>query len=148
MKVILQSDVAGHGKKGQLVEASDGFARNYLLPRGLAVEASAANLNTMKTQNAAKQHKADTELEEAKEAAARLNGKSVKLKAKTGSSGRLFGAVTTKEIADRLKEECGIEINKQKISLSEPVKAVGTYEIRIRLHADVSAKLTLVVEEE
>ena len=136
MKVILQQDVKGHGKKGQLVEASDGYARNYLLPRKLAVEATAANLNAMKLQDAAKQD------------AARLSGKSLRILVKSGTGGRLFGAVTSKEIAETIKEQCGVEVPKNKIVLADTIKTLGTFTVKIKLHPDVSAEMTLYVADE
>ena len=148
MKVILQQDVKGHGKKGQLVEASDGYARNYLLPRKLAVEATAANLNAMKLQDAAKKHKAETEKAAAEQDAARLSGKSLRILVKSGTGGRLFGAVTSKEIAETIKEQCGIEVAKNKIVLADTIKTLGTFTVKIKLHPDVSAEMTLYVADE
>ena len=129
MKVILQQDVKGLGKQGQLVEASDGYVRNFLLPRKLAVEATASNLNTMKQQEAARKHKAETEKAAALEDAARLSGKSIRISVKSGTGSRLFGAVTSKEIA-------------------ETIKTLGTFPVKIKLHADVSAEMTVYVVDE
>lgn len=148
MKVILQQDVKGHGKKGQLVEASDGYARNYLLPRKLAIEATAANLNAMKLQDAAKKHKAETEKASAEQDAARLSGKSLRIPVKAGTGGRLFGAVTSKEIAETIKVQCGVEVPKNKIVLADTIKTLGTFTVKIKLHPDVTAEMTLYVADE
>ncbi len=148
MKVILQQNVKGHGKKGQLVEASDGYARNYLLPRKLAVEATAANLNAMKLQDAAKKHKAETEKAAAEQDAARLSGKSLRILVKSGTGGRLFGAVTSKEIAETIQEQCGVEVPKNKIVLADTIKTLGTFTVKIKLHPDVSAEMRLYVADE
>lgn len=147
MKVILQADVKGHGKKGQMVEVSDGYGRNYLLPRKLAVEASADNMNTMKRQAA---HKAAQEAEEkrlAQEVAKKLEACVVKVSAKAGAGGRLFGAVTTKEIADGLKEQFGIEIAKNKIVQDEPIKSFGSYELKAKLGYEVIGTVFVQVIE-
>ncbi len=148
MKVILQQDVKGHGKKGQMVEASDGYARNYLLPRKLAVEATADNVNKMQMRDKAVAAQAAAEKAEAEANAAKLKEVMVKLSAKAGMGGRLFGAVTSKEIADGLKAQHGIEIAKTKIVQDEPIKAFGTYELKVKLGHEVSGTLTVVVSEE
>lgn len=148
MKVILQQDVKGHGKKGQMVEASDGYARNYLLPRKLAVEATADNVNKMQMRDKAVAAQAAAEKAEAEANAAKLKDAVVKLSAKAGMGGRLFGAVTSKEIADGLKAQHGIEIAKTKIVQDEPIKAFGTYELKVKLGHEVSGTLTVVVSEE
>ena len=146
MKVILQQDVKGLGKQGQLVEASDGYVRNFLLPRKLAVEATASNLNTMKQQEAARKHKAETEKAAALEDAARLSGKSIRISVKSGS--RLFGAVTSKEIAETIKTQCGVDVPKNKVVLADTIKTLGTFPVKIKLHADVSAEMTVYVVDE
>ena len=148
MKVILQQDVKGHGKKGQMVEASDGYARNYLLPRKLAVEATADNVNKMQMRDKAVAAQAAAEKAEAEANAAKLKEVMVKLSAKAGMGGRLFGAVTSKEIADGLKAQHGIEIAKTKIVQDEPIKAFGTYELKVKLGHEVSGTLKVVVSEE
>ncbi|HHX72045.1 MAG TPA: 50S ribosomal protein L9 [Clostridiales bacterium] len=148
MKVILQQDVKGHGKEGELVEVADGYARNYLLPRKLAVEANAANLNEMKTQAAARAHRAAQALAEAKEAAAKLANCTVKIAAKSGQNGRLFGAVTSKEISEALMAQHGVEINKNKLVLPEPIKSFGQYTIKAKLHSEVAADIKVAVGEE
>ena len=143
MKVILQQDVKGQGKKGQMIEASDGYARNFLLPRKLAVLATAENINTMKMQEKAKKAQEAAEKAEAEATAAKLKELSVKVVAKAGNGGRLFGAVTTKEIADALSAQHGITIQKTKIVQDEPIKAFGTYELKVKLGYEVTGTLTI-----
>ena len=148
MKVILQQDVKGQGKKGQMIEASDGYARNFLLPRKLAVPATAENVNTMKMQEKARMAQQAAEKAEAEAVAARLEQLSVKVVAKGGNGGRLFGAVTSKEIADALSAQHGISIPKTKIVQDEPIKAFGTYEVKAKLGYEVSARFSVSVSEE
>ena len=148
MKVILQQDVKGQGKKGQMIEASDGYARNFLLPRKLAVLATAENINTMKMQEKAKKAQEAAEKAEAEATAAKLKELSVKVTAKAGNGGRLFGAVTTKEIADALSALHGISIQKTKIVQDEPIKAFGTYELKVKLGYEVTGTLKVVVAEQ
>lgn len=148
MKVILQQDVKDQGKKGQLIEASDGYARNYLLPRKLAVEASTDNLNKMKMHDKAKKAQEAAEKAEAEALAAKLRDCVVKVTAKAGTGGRLFGAVTSKEIADALQAQHGITIQKTKIVQEEPIKSFGTYELKCKLGYEVSGTIYAVVAEE
>ena len=147
MKVILQQDVKGQGKKGQMIEASDGYARNFLLPRKLAVPATAENVNTMKMQEKAKKAQEAAEKAEAEATAAKLKELTVKVVAKGGNGGRLFGAVTTKEIADALQAQHGIAIPKTKIVQDEPIKAFGGYELKVKLGYEVTGTLKVVVAE-
>ncbi len=147
MKVILQQDVKDQGKKGQMIEASDGYARNFLLPRKLAVEATADNVNKMKMHDSAVAAQIAAEKAEAVANAAKLKELSVKLTAKSGSGGRLFGAVTSKEIADGLKAQHGIDIAKSKIVQDEPIKSFGTYELKVKLGYEVTGTLKVVVAE-
>lgn len=147
MKVILQADVKGHGKKGTLVEVSDGYGRNYLLPRGLAVEANNANLNVMKTKDAARQHQLEVELAEAKAVAAKLSEKTVRLTAKGGENGKLFGSVTTKDICEALEKQHGIKVEKKKVSCEE-IKHFGTYHAEAKIYPEVSSKFYVMVTEE
>jgi len=147
MKVILQQDVKGQGKKGQLVDVSDGYARNFLLPRRLAVEATADNMNTMKLQEKARREREAAEKAEAQAAAARLAECPVHIAAKAGSGGRLFGAVTSKEICDALQEQYGLNINKSKLVQEEPIKAFGTYELKCKLGYEVTGTIRVVVSE-
>ena len=148
MKVILQQDVKGQGKKGQMVDVSDGYARNFLLPRKLAVEASADNVNTMKLQEKARLAKLAEEKAQAEAVAEQLKGLTVRIVAKAGSGGRLFGAVTTKEISDALKAQHNIDINKAKLVQDEPIKSFGGYELKARLGHDVIGTVKVVVAEE
>ena len=147
MKVILQQDVKGQGKKGQLIEASDGYARNFLLPRKLAVAATAENLNTMKQQDKAKRAQEAAERAAALEIAEKLKGCMVKIPAKAGSGGRLFGSVTSKEVSENLKAQCGLDVAKSKIVQDEPIKAYGTYELKCKLGYEVSGAIQVVVAE-
>ena len=148
MKVILQQDVKGQGKKGQLIEASDGYARNFLLPRKLAVAATAENLNTMKQQEKAKKAQEAAEKAEAEALSEKLKTSVVKLTAKAGTGGRLFGAVTSKEISDGLKAQYGLDVGKSKIVQEEPIKAFGTYELKCKLGYEVTGAIYVVVAEE
>ena len=148
MKVILQQDVKGQGKKGQMIEASDGYARNFLLPRKLAVEATADNVNKMKMQDKAKAAREAAEKAEAQAVAEKLQGLTVKVHAKAGTGGRLFGAVTSKEVSDALKEQYGIEIAKTKIVQDEPIKSFGTFSLKCKLGYEVTGTVNVVVIEE
>ena len=148
MKVILQQDVKGQGKKGQMIEASDGYARNFLLPRKLAVEATADNVNKMKMQDKARRAQEAAEKAEAQAIAEKLKSCTVKLTARAGSGGRLFGAVTSKEIADALKEQYGLEISKAKLVQEEPIKSFGTYELKCTLGYEVTGTVKVTVAEE
>lgn len=148
MKVILQQDVKGQGKKGQMIEASEGYARNFLLPRKLAVEATTDNVNKMKMHDKAVAAQAAAEKAEAEAVATALKEQVVKLHAKAGTGGRLFGAVTSKEISDALKAQFGVDIAKTKIVQDEPIKSFGTYELKVKLGYEVSGTLYVVVAEE
>lgn len=147
MKVVLLADVKGVGKKGELINASDGYARNFLLPRKLAKEANAQAMNELKNAEASKAYKIKTETDEAKRAAEALEGKSVKITAKAGLNGKLFGAVTEKEVAQEIKKQFGLEIDKRKINLSSDIKAFGVYPAEIKLYAGITAKLSVAVTE-
>lgn len=147
MKVILQQDVRGQGKKGQLIEASDGYARNFLLPRKLAVEATTDNVNKMKMQDKARKAQEAAEKAEAEAVAEKLKALSVKVSAKAGAGGRLFGAVTSKEISDSLKAQFGLDVAKAKIVQDEPIKAFGTYQLKVKLGYEVTGTLNVVVAE-
>ena len=148
MKVILQQDVKGQGKKGQMVEVSDGYGRNFLLPRKLAVEATAENINTMKMQDKAKQARAAEEKAAAEAAAEKLKSCQVKIRARAGQGGRLFGSITSREISDELKAQHGIDVNKSKIVLSEPIKSFGSFEVKCRLGSEVSGVIYVLVVED
>ena len=147
MKVVLLQDIKGTGKKGELVSVSDGYARNFLFPRKLAKEANAQAMNELKNAEAAKAHKIEVEKANAKDAADKLEGKSIKLYAKGGQGGRLFGSVTAKEIAEEIKKVYHIDIDKRKIEIDGDIKAFGTYECQIKLYTGISAKIYAVVSE-
>lgn len=145
MNVILKADVQGTGKAGDLVNVSDGYAKNFLLKRNLATEANAAAVNEKNTRDAAAAHHAQVELDNAKEIAKKLDGKEIKISAKAGANGKLFGAITTKEIAEELAKQFKLEINKKKITLGSDIKSHGEYSFQIKLHTKVSATLKLIV---
>ena len=147
MKVILQQDVRGQGKKGQLVDVSDGYARNFLLPKKLAVIATAENLNTMKQQEKARKAQEAAEKAEAQATAKKLEGLMVKIPAKAGEGGRLFGAVTAKEISEALSAQHGVDIAKTKLVLDEPIKACGGYQIKAKLGYEVVGTVSVMVTE-
>lgn len=148
MKVILQQDVKGQGKRGQMVEVSDGYGRNFLLPRKLAVEATAENVNTMKMQDKAKQARLAEERAQAEALSQQLKSCQVKISARAGQGGKLFGAVTAKEISEGLKAQFDIDVNKSKMALTEPIKSFGTYEVKCKLGSEVSGTIYVLVCEE
>ena len=148
MKVILQQDVKGQGKKGQMVEVSEGYARNYLLHRKLAIAATADAINTMNLKEKARKAEEARQKAEAEATAEKLKECMVKLTAKAGNGGRLFGAVTTKEISDGLKAQFGLDIPKQKLVLDEPIKAFGSYQVKAKLGFEVSGTVYVSVFEE
>ncbi len=147
MKVILKEDVKKLGSMGQIVTVADGFARNYLVPRGLAVEASSKNVASLKHAQRVIQEKAKKVKESLEEFAARLSKITLVMQAKAGEEGKLFGSVTSMDIAEKLKSE-GIEIDRKKISLEEPIKRLGTYSVSIHLHPEINAQIALQVVEE
>ena len=148
MKIILKQDIRGKGKKGQMIEAAEGYARNFLIPKGLAVEATPDAVNTMNLQAKAKA-KADAEAKaEALAVAEKLKASQVKLTAKGGEGGKLFGAVTGKEISGALKEQCGMDIDGKKLVLEQPIKSFGTYEVKAKLGYEVSGTVYVHVIEE
>lgn len=147
MKIILLQDEKKLGKKGDIIEASEGYARNYLLPKKIGVEANAKNLNDLKLQKANDDKKAKELLESCQKLAAELEQKPVVVKIKAGEGGRTFGSVSTKEIAAAFKEQYGLDIDKKKIQLADNLKNFGTYEVVVKLHPQVAAKLTVKVTE-
>ena len=147
MKVILLQDVKGKGKKGQLLEISDGYARNFLLPRKLAVEATADAMNTKKMNDKAAAEKEAKERAEALEISKQLRETILVVTAKGGGAGRLFGSVTNQEISDALKAKTGINLDKRKIVIADPIKSVGTYTVQCKLGYEISAPLTVKIEE-
>ena len=146
MKVVLKQDVKGLGKKGELVNTSDGYARNFLFPKGLASEANAQNLSELKNRQQAEKYRIETETAAAKKSAAEISGKTIKMTAKAGQNGKLFGSVTSKEIAEKLKSEFGINVDKRKIVVDD-IKQFGTYEFEVKLYQGISAKLFVMVGE-
>lgn len=146
MKVILLKDVKGQGKKGDIIEASDGYARNFLLPRKLAVEPTKTALNELKGQQDSKSYREQKEFDEASSLAKKISAVTVEVSAKAGESGKLFGAVTTSEIADKLKMVHHIVVDKKKIVLSEPIKTVGLFTMPVKLHPKVTAELKVSVK--
>ena len=147
MKVILLQDVRGKGKKGQMLEVSDGYARNYMLPRKIAIEATADAVNTMRMNDKATQERIAKEKAEAMEVSKKLREMTVVVNAKGGGNGRLFGSVTNQEIADALKAKTGIALDKRKIVLDEPIKSVGVYTVKCKLGYEINAELKIEVKE-
>lgn len=147
MKVILLQDVKSLGKKNQIVDINDGYARNFVLPKKLGIEANNKNLNDLKLQKAREAKLAQEELEKAKELAEKISEKSVELSVKTGEGGKVFGAVSTKEIAAAAKQQLGLDIDKKKMKLDEAIKTLGTHLVNVKLHKEVTAQLKVVVKE-
>lgn len=145
MKVILTADVKGQGKKDQVINVSDGYARNFLFPKKLAVPADAGALNDVKNKEASKQHKIDVERAAAQDVAKKLENIVLRMVYAAGPDKRLYGSVTSKEIAENLKKEYGIEVDKRKINLPEPIKSFGSYSVDVKLFSDVSGKINIEV---
>lgn len=146
MDVILKADVKGLGKKGEKVKASDGYARNFLFPKGLAIEANAQSLTELRNREQAQQHKIDLEIAAANASKEKINGKTVKLTAKAGTSGRLFGSVTSKDVAAEIKKQYSVDVDKRKITMDD-IKAFGSYKIDVKLYQNISAEMTVSVSE-
>lgn len=147
MKVVLLQDVKAQGKKGELVTVSDGYARNYLFPRNLATPADAKAMSELKNRESSKQYHAEMALKEAKEAAAKVEGKEIRIAAKAGSAGKLFGAVTSKRVAEELKTVFGIGVEKKFVQMDD-IKQFGTFPVKVKFHQEVSATLNVTVAEE
>nr|WP_296461478.1 50S ribosomal protein L9 [uncultured Acetatifactor sp.] len=147
MKIILLQDEKKLGKKGDVIEASDGFARNYILPKKIGIEATPKNMNELKLQKASQDKRAQEQLEAARALAAQLEDKQIVVKIKGGEGGRTFGSVSSKEIATACQEQHGIEVDKKKIQLPESIKSFGSYEVPIKLHPQVTGKLAVKVTE-
>lgn len=147
MKVIFLQDVKSSGKKGEVKTVADGYARNMLLPKGYAVEATAKNMNLLEGQKASAQHKMDLEIAAAKEAAAKVKGKKVKISAKAGSNGKLFGSVTAGNVADALNEQFGVKVDKKKIALSTDIKNFGSYTAVIKFYNGITETIDIDVDE-
>ncbi len=148
MKVILLQDVKPHGKKGDMVEINDGYARNFIIPKKLGVEATNANMNDLKLQKANQEKIAAQQLADAKELAAKLESIKVNVKIKTGEGGRTFGSITAKEIADALKKQHNIDIDKKKIVMKDAIKSVGSFSVNVKLHTQVNTELGIEVDSE
>ena len=148
MKVILLQDVKPHGKKGDMVEINDGYARNFIIPKKLGVEATNANVNDLKLQKANQEKIAAKQLADAKELAAKLESLKVNLKIKTGEGGKTFGSITAKEIADALKKQHDIDIDKKKIVMKDAIKSIGQFSVSVKLHTKVNAELSVNVDSE
>ena len=146
MEVILNQDVKALGKKGEKVTVAEGYARNFLFPRKLAVEVSAQTITELKNREASNQHKIDTDIANAKAAAAKLSGKELKIIAKAGANGKLFGSVTSKEVAAEIKKQLGLDIDKRKVVMHD-IKSFGSFEAEVKLYQGISAKLSVVVGE-
>lgn len=147
MKVIFLQDVKGSGKKGEVKNVADGYARNMLLPKGYAVEATAQNMSKLQGQQSSAQHKIDLEIQAAKEAAAKINGKKVNIKAKAGSNGKLFGSVTAGNVADAISEQLEVKVDKKKIVLSADIKNFGSYTAVVKLYNGISEMIDVEVIE-
>lgn len=147
MKVILLEDVKTLGKKGQIVEVNDGYARNMIIPKKLGIEATPTNLNNLKLKKANEEKIALENLEKAKALGAKVSELTVIVKIKGGEGGRVFGSVSSKEIAEETKKQHGVELDKKKIILDEPIKAFGTFEVGVKLHPEVTVKMRVKVEE-
>ena len=148
MKVIFLKDVKGTAKKGEMKEVSDGYARNFLFPKGIAKEANAVNINEHKQQEKGKEIKAQREEEEARRLGEKIRGTKVEIFSKAGDGGRLFGAITSKDIAEALGRKLGLDIDKKKILLNDPIKTLGITEVEIKLHTRVSTKISVEVKEQ
>lgn len=147
MKIILIQDVKKLGKKGEIINVNDGYARNYILPQKLGIEANSKNLNDLKLQKIKEEKDAQKLLDDAKELAEKIGGQVVAVKIKGGEGGKVFGSISSKEIAEAMKKQCGLEIDKKKIQLQEPIRSFGTHEVGIRLHPQVTGTLRVKVEE-
>ena len=148
MKVILTADIKGKGKKGQVIEVSDGYARNFLFPRGLATQVTNAAMNDLKGKEMREAFHKEQELLAAKETAAKLSGKTVRLSARAGEGGRLFGSITSQAVADAIKMQLHVVIDKRKIVMGEGIKTIGETEVDIKVYPEISARIKVLVEEE
>ncbi|MGR6837303.1 50S ribosomal protein L9 [Syntrophomonas erecta] len=148
MKVIFLEDVKGKGKQGEIKEVADGYARNYLLPKGLAVEATQTRVKENQEKKRRKQKQQEKEKTEALELKKKLEGKSIRIKARTGGGDKLFGAVTAKEIADTINEQLGIQIDKKKVDFKDPIKHLGQYKIKLKIYPAIQTDIMVIVEAE
>ncbi len=146
MKVILTADVKGHGKKGQMVEASDGYARNFLLPKGLAIVADKSSITEMKSKESAAAYHKEQEKQQAMELAEKIKASVVSFKAKAGENGKLFGSITAKDVAEQLKMQCHLVVDKKKIHLPDGIKTLGTTDVLVKVYPEITASLKVKVE--
>ena len=146
MKVLLLEDVKAQGKKGEIINVSDGYAKNFLFPKNLAKEATQQVINEVKAKNDSAQYKKETERKAAVELAGKINGKAIEFQTTGGADGRLYGAVTTKDIADKISQQLGITVDKKKIVLGDNIKRTGEYAVKIKLYPEVSAELKIIVK--
>ena len=146
MKVILTADVKGQGKKGELCNVSDGYARNFLFPKGLAVEANAQSLTELRNREQSNQHKIDVEIAQANDSKAKLQGKIIKITAKAGNNGKLFGSVTSKEVAAEISKQFAVKVDKRKITMDD-IKTFGSFKIEVKLYTNIVAEMTVMVGE-
>lgn len=146
MEVILKADVKGLGKKGEKVKASDGYARNFLFPKGLAVEANAQSLTELRNREQSNQHKIDMEISAANDSKSKLQGKIIKITAKAGNNGRIFGSVTAKEVAAEIDKQFAVKVDKRKITMDD-IKNFGSYKIQVKLYTNIVAEMTVMVGE-
>jgi large subunit ribosomal protein L9 len=146
MDVILKADVKGLGKKGEKVKASDGYARNFLFPKGLAVEANAQSLTELRNREQSNQHKIDVEIAQANDSKAKLQGKIIKITAKAGNNGKLFGSVTSKEVAAEISKQFAVKVDKRKITMDD-IKTFGSFKIEVKLYTNIVAEMTVMVGE-
>ena len=146
MEVILKADVKGLGKKGEKVKASDGYARNFLFPKGLAVEANAQSLTELRNREQSNQHKIDMEIAAANDSKSKLQGKIIKITAKAGNNGRIFGSVTAKEVAAEIDKQFAVKVDKRKITMDD-IKNFGSYKIQVKLYINIVAEMTVMVGE-
>ena len=146
MEVILKADVKGLGKKGEKVKASDGYARNFLFPKGLATEANAQSLTELRNREQSNQHKIDVEIAAANDSKAKLQGKTIKITAKAGNNGKLFGSVTSKEVAAEIAKQFGVKVDKRKLSMDD-IKTFGSVKVEVKLYTNIVAEMTVMVGE-
>ena len=146
MEVILKADVKGLGKKGEKVKASDGYARNFLFPKGLATEANAQSLTELRIREQSNQHKIDVEIAAANDSKAKLQGKTIKITAKAGNNGKLFGSVTSKEVAAEIAKQFGVKVDKRKLTMDD-IKTFGSFKVEVKLYTNIVAEMTVMVGE-
>lgn len=146
MEVILKADVKGLGKKGEKVKASDGYARNFLFPKGLATEANAQSLTELRNREQSNQHKIDVEIAAANDSKAKLQGKTIKIIAKAGNNGKLFGSVTSKEVAAEIAKQFDVKVDKRKLSMDD-IKTFGSFKVEVKLYTNIVAEMTVMVGE-